>query len=153
VLDSFSNYFIIFLSFSFVLIKLYWLKDTLPFIFDFVLSMIAGFIYGKWTKRKQGQDKQHRNAKRLHHLGTLSLYGFIIATVQSVISLDWSYFDFAYFLVLVVKTLLIAVFSFLFVVLVLKKLSYNEALVAIVAGDVYVKCSGDLYAWHANCCE
>lgn len=114
------------------LIKDGWVQESIPFLFDFVLSMFSGFLFYKISNAKTTRFQQ--NQQKVKNAGTVGLYGFIIIQFNNIAHLDWTIFKFDIFLLLLTKTFIIGIVSYYAVSLL--KISHNqhELMVAIVAG-------------------
>lgn len=121
-----------------VYFKITWLGDTLPFIFDFVITMLLGIIVGLWSNKNLQKDTRMKLNTEFHQLGTFGLYGFIISAIYSVIFIDIQLFSWNFFLVVVAKTLIIAIITIFAVLRMFKHLTYYESIVAMVATWTFI---------------
>ena len=129
---------IIFLGAVIVIVKKLVLQETIPFLFDFVISMFIGFGYGKWSEAKLALEKLQKRNETLHQLGTIGLYAFIIISINDVVYLNGTLFESSLLIWLLIKTVVVAVISIISVRFFFKKFSYTESLVAIVAGWTFM---------------
>jgi sodium--glutamate symport carrier gltS len=121
-----------------IYIKNTWIMETIPFLQDFVLTMLAGIRVGIWCKKNVTDQKKKKLNQQFHQLGTLGLYGFIITAIYSVFFIDLQMFSWTHFLFIILKTIFIAMITFVFVLLVFKKLSFFESMVSMVAGWTFI---------------
>ena len=115
-----------------VLMKVYWIPESIPFLFDFVLSMFSGFLFYKICNAKP--TKFQPNQQKVKNAGTVGLYGFIIIQFNHIALLDWTIFKFDIFILLLTKTFIIGIVSYYGVKILRIRHNQHELMVAIVAG-------------------
>lgn len=115
--------------------KIYMVKEGIPFIFDFVFSMIIGYILGKFVVKKRNSNLDiNEIAKQFNNVGTIGLYGFIIAIIYKASSISYSAELIPYILIIIIKTVIVAIVSLLVVRFFFRKFAFHDSLVAIIAG-------------------
>lgn len=94
---------VILLSVMAVYLKNEWLKDTIPFFYDFVITMLIGIGIGLWSKQNVIEEKKMKLNNQFHQVGTFGLYTFILSSIYSVIFIDFYLFSWNFFLFIIVK--------------------------------------------------
>ncbi|MCZ8516956.1 hypothetical protein O9H85_32290 [Paenibacillus filicis] len=110
-----------------------WLKHTwfssFLFVFDYVISMLIGVMFGVWL-RKTGWEKKHHFLQTVQQMGTLSLYGFIVAMMLGATAAILTHGTMAVTAILMIK---IIVISILFIWLARKWAKNHRRLVLLSA--------------------
>ncbi|WP_246938718.1 hypothetical protein [Bacillus pinisoli] len=105
------------------------------FLHDFVFGLITGFSFGLFQKKF---FSQHEKVTHLHQMGNLGLYIFIISTINHVAFVHHTLLNLSILLVVIIKTILVAIISFLLIYYAFTTLSHKEKLVASVAGWTFI---------------
>ncbi len=122
-------------SIGIVFVKNFILLDAIPFIFDFVIALGIGFLYGFLQKQK---NKKTHSSMTIKFAGTIGLYGFIIIEIGRIVHLTWDFMNYSILTLLFVKTIIIGIIVYFLASLFLSHLRKNEFLVAIAAGWTFI---------------
>ncbi|KJE27440.1 putative membrane protein [Geobacillus kaustophilus] len=109
---------------------------TVLFLYDYVYAMFGGFCYGLLAKTKQ--LKPDEKTIMLQQLGTVGLYLFIMTSIQKIAFFDWTRLSYTFFFILILKTIIVAVFVVRTVTWLFSDLSFSEKLVSAVAGWSFI---------------
>ncbi|GGJ59307.1 ESS family glutamate:Na+ symporter [Anoxybacillus voinovskiensis] len=109
---------------------------TVFFLYDYVYAMLGGFSYGLLAKTRQ--SKLDEKTRMFHQLGTIGLYLFIMTSVQKIAFFDWFRLSYTVFLIVMAKTMIVAVFVVWIVQRLFPTLSFSEKLVTAVAGWSFI---------------
>lgn len=130
---------IILLSTLIVTIKMSYSSNSPPFIYDYVISMILGFALSKWGQKHLSKEQGAERNTSIQELGTFALYGFIVTSVYHITENNWTTIGIEFIFAFLIKFILIGVIIFILVTKFMKSLSYEETLVAIVAGWTFTQ--------------
>jgi hypothetical protein len=130
---------IILLSILIVTIKISFFLNSPLFIYDYVISMILGFTLSKWGQKHLSKEEEVERNTSIQKLGTFALYGFLITSVYQITENYWTVLGIEFIYAFLIKFILIGAIIFIFVTTFMKSLSYEETLVAIVAGWTFTQ--------------
>lgn len=107
------------------------------FLYDFVFSLVAGMIYGSYLVRKRSPLIKQK-AELFQMAGTAGLYLFIILSVNNIHSADWDQLNSRLFLLIIFKTILTGVITFIVSIIFFKKWTIADKITATVAGWTFM---------------
>jgi len=128
---NFTSFFVVFIAFLFVKLPAIF---NIPFVYDYVYSLMFGLLIGYFFGHKKGKTKK----ATIEQLGTVALYTFIMTTIIQNYQVHHNYFSINIFLLILIKTFVIAFICFFVVYSFFQKLSYHERMVAFVAGWTFI---------------
>ncbi|MFZ3589885.1 hypothetical protein ACOI1C_11520 [Bacillus sp. DJP31] len=129
------HFFVITVSFLFVFLTMRLHSLNVLFLHDFVFGLLAGFFLGYILKRRSLQTEK---ATKLHQLGSLGLYLFIMSSINHFAFVNHELFNWSILFLMVMKTILVGFLSLFVMIYFFKSLSLQEKLVATVAGWTFV---------------
>ncbi|MCA1030900.1 hypothetical protein LCL95_07700 [Bacillus timonensis] len=104
------------------------------FFFDFVYTMLLGIGYGLYLNTYISKQK----TKLFNELGTTNLYIFITLTMLHITNVDIRFITIKVVYLLILKTIFFAGFTLITTVILFKKLTFQEQMVAAVAGWTFI---------------
>lgn len=127
--------FAIALSMGFVFLTMKFMVLNAIFLHDFVFGLLAGLFLGLMLKDKYMKTEK---TTQLHQLGSIGLYVFIMASINEIAFVNHDLFSWHILVLMVIKTILIGFISFIVIIYFFKSLSFQEKLIATVAGWTFV---------------